>query len=102
MARQPDVQQSQIRPRRPAHSYPCAHTWSPQAPFGSVQSPSNQRWRRITMRIEGRWLQGADGVERPVLEGYLAAPSSGSSDRMQIYPSRDLVVSFTRVQSCFP
>ena len=26
------------------------------------------------MRIEGRWLQGADGIERPVLDGYLAAP----------------------------
>jgi predicted aspartyl protease len=26
------------------------------------------------MRIEGRWLAGADGVERPVFDGYLAAP----------------------------
>ena len=26
------------------------------------------------MRIEGRWLQGADGVERPVLDGHLAVP----------------------------
>ena len=26
------------------------------------------------MRIEGRWLRGADGIERPVLDGYLATP----------------------------
>lgn len=26
------------------------------------------------MRIEGRWLAGADGVERPVVAGYLSAP----------------------------
>jgi len=26
------------------------------------------------MRIEGRWLQGGDGVERPVLDGYLTVP----------------------------
>jgi predicted aspartyl protease len=26
------------------------------------------------MRIEGRWLAGADGVERPVFDGFIAAP----------------------------
>jgi hypothetical protein len=26
------------------------------------------------MRIEGRWLTGADGVERPVFDGFIAAP----------------------------
>ncbi len=26
------------------------------------------------MRLEGRWLAGADGVERPVFDGLLAAP----------------------------
>ncbi len=26
------------------------------------------------MRIEGRWLAGADGVERPVFDGMIAAP----------------------------
>lgn len=26
------------------------------------------------MRIEGRWLAGADGVERPVFDGVIAAP----------------------------
>lgn len=26
------------------------------------------------MRIEGRWLVGADGVERPVIAGFLSAP----------------------------
>jgi predicted aspartyl protease len=27
------------------------------------------------MRIDGRWLAGADGVERPVFDGYVAGPS---------------------------
>ena len=27
------------------------------------------------MRIEGRWLVGIDGVERPVFDGYLEVPS---------------------------
>jgi Aspartyl protease len=26
------------------------------------------------MRIEGRWLPGTDGIERPVLDGYLTVP----------------------------
>lgn len=26
------------------------------------------------MHIEGRWLAGADGVDRPVFDGYIAAP----------------------------
>lgn len=26
------------------------------------------------MRIEGRWLAGGDGVERPVFDGFIAAP----------------------------
>src|SRR5262245_37303953 len=34
----------------------------------------NQRRRCPAMRIEGRWLRGADGIERPVLDGYLAVP----------------------------
>ncbi len=27
------------------------------------------------MRIEGRWLAGQDGIERPVFDGYLDAPT---------------------------
>ncbi len=28
------------------------------------------------MRIEGRWLPGADGIERPVLGGCLVVPGA--------------------------